>query len=124
MEAVFSKEIQEGLDAARVASMKKASRLRVLLGDEAHPVLRMWRSGFTVPSDAPDLRGFVDLYDGSIHLFQCLIITSEDAGGERSYEFKRATAVVETPARDFELDEDAPVALIGQETDPQVTADR
>ncbi|MEM8576102.1 MAG: hypothetical protein AAGF48_15945 [Pseudomonadota bacterium] len=123
MEAVFSKEIQEGLSAARVASLKRASRLRVLLGDEMHPVLRLWKGGFSVASDSPVLRGFVDLYDGSIHLFQCLIVTSEDSGGERSYEFKRATAVVQSPARDFEVDETAPVALIEQ-TLSRSTADR
>lgn len=122
MEAVFSKEIQAGLDAARTASMKKASRLRVGLGDEFHPVLRMWKSGFSVTSDSPDLRGFVDLYDGTIHLFQCLIVTSEQQGGERTYEFKRATAVAQCPARDFEVDEDAPVALLAQAS-PRSTAD-
>ncbi|MGZ2259134.1 hypothetical protein [Roseobacter sp. A03A-229] len=112
MEAIFSKEIQAGLDQARIDALKKSSRLRVQVDGKIHPVLRMWKTGFALESDAPALRGFVDLYDGSIHLFQCLIITSDDEEGERRYEFKRATAVSETPAVDFEISEDAPVGLI------------
>ncbi len=112
MEAFISKEIQDGLDQARTDAMKKSSRLRVTLGTRVLPVLRMWKTGFAMEADAPALRGFVDLYDGSIHLFQCLIVTSEEDQGERRYEFKRATAVVEKPAVDFEIRENAPVGLI------------
>lgn len=112
MEAIFSKEIQAGLDQARIDALKKSSRLRVQVDGKIHPVLRMWKTGFALESDAPALRGFVDLYDGSIHLFQCLIITSDDEEGERRYEFKRATAVSETPAVDFEISEDVPAGLI------------
>ena len=113
METVFSKEIQEGLDRARVESLKKSSRLRVDVDGQVFPILRMWKTGFALEADAPALRGFVDLYDGSIHLFQCLIVTSndEDAGG-RVYEFKRARAVTQKPALDFEVATDAPVGLI------------
>ena len=112
MEAVFSKEIQAGLDQARIEGLKKSSRLRVNLGDNVLPVLRMWKTGFAVEADAPALRGFVDLYDGAIHLFQCLIVTSEEEGGERRYEFKRATAVAEKPAVDFEILDHTPAGLI------------
>ena len=112
MEAFISKEIQAGLDQARTDAMKKSSRLRVNLGTKVLPVLRMWKTGFAMEADAPALRGFVDLYDGSLHLFQCLIVTSEEEHGERRYEFKRATAVAEKPAVDFELPENAPVGLI------------
>ncbi len=112
MEAVFSKEIQAGLDQARIEGLKKSSRLRVNLGDNVLPVLRMWKTGFAVEAEAPPLRGFVDLYDGAIHLFQCLIVTSEEEGGERRYEFKRATAVAEKPAVDFEILDHAPAGLI------------
>ncbi|WP_300058818.1 hypothetical protein [uncultured Roseobacter sp.] len=112
MEAIFSKEIQAGLDQARIDAMKKSSRLRVQVDGDIHPVLHMWKSGFALPSDAPALRGRVDLYDGAVHLFQCLIITSSDEAGERRYEFKRATAVSDAPAVDFEIDEEAPAGLI------------
>ena len=114
MEAFFSKEIQAGLEQARVASLKKASRLRVSVDGQIRPVLRMWKTGFSMEADAPALRGFVDLYDGSIHLFQCLIVTSQEDAGERQYEFKRATAVTGKPAVDFEIAETAPVGLIEQ----------
>lgn len=121
METLFSKEIQSGLDQARFEALKKSSRLRVSVGGEVKPVLRMWKKGFAMEATAPALRGFVDLYDGSIHLFQCLIVTSEEEAGERRYEFKRATAVAENPAVDFERLENAPVALIGGKS---ATADR
>ena len=112
MEAVFSKEIQMGLDQARVDAMKKSSRLRVCVDGKKQAVLRMWKTGFSMEADAPDLRGLVDLYDGSIHLCRCLIVTSHIEAGERQYEFKRATAVRGAPALDFEMPQNAPVGLI------------
>lgn len=114
METVFSKEIQAGLDKARLDGLRKSSRLRANAGGDIRPVLRMWKTGFAMEADAPALRGFVDLYDGSVHLFQCLIVTSDEDAGERRYEFKRATAVTGTAAVDFEVAENAPVALIEQ----------
>ena len=114
METLFSKEIQAGLDQARLDGMKKSSRLRASAAGKSSPVLRMWKTGFAMEASAPALRGFVDLYDGTIHLFQCLIVTSEEETGERRYEFKRATAVAEKPAVDFEVAENAPVGLIEQ----------
>lgn len=113
METVFSKEIQAGLDLARMEGMKKSSRLRVNVDGKIFPVLRMWKTGFAMEADAPALRGFVDLYDGSMHLFQCLIVNSYDEGnGQRHFEFKRATAVTQKPALDFELAPEAPIGLI------------
>lgn len=115
MDAVLTKEIQAGLDAARLASLRKASRLRINLDGQMYRVLRMWKTGFAVHAeDAPHLRGLVDLYDGANHLFQCLIVTSAQEGDEMQYEFKRATAVADRAALDFEKRTDAPVALIGQ----------
>lgn len=113
METVFSKEIQAGLDAARLASLRKASRLRIDLDGKIHPVLRMWKTGFAVAADdAPHLRGLVDLYDGANHLFQCLIVAGEEEAGEMQYEFKRATAVAHAAALDFEKLAHAPAGLI------------
>ncbi|MBW4709259.1 hypothetical protein KX928_15820 [Roseobacter sp. YSTF-M11] len=112
METIFSKEIQAGLDQARLESLKRSSRLRVDVDGQIFPVLRMWKTGFAMEADTPALRGFIDLYDGSVHLFQCLIVTSDDEEGERRYEFKRATAVSQKPAVDFEIEDDAPVGLI------------
>ena len=113
METVFSKEIQAGLDAARLAGLRKASRLRINVDGQVHPVLRMWKTGFAVAAeDAPHLRGLVDLYDGANHLFQCLIVAGEEEAGEMQYEFKRATAVAQSAALDFEKLANAPVGLI------------
>ncbi len=107
------KEVQAGLDKARTESLRKASRLRVSVGDVTYPVLRMWKTGFAIAlEDAPNLRGFVDLFDGSVHLFQCLIVASQEEELEMQYEFKRATAISQGPALDFEKPADAPVALI------------
>jgi len=114
MESVFSKEVQAGLDRARVMAQRKKSRLRVRADGKTHPVLRVWKSGFAVEAPAPALRGLVDLYNGETHLFQCLIVTSAEDGVERQYEFKRATPIATRPALDFELPEHAPVALIGR----------
>ncbi|MFC6639452.1 hypothetical protein GV827_11690 [Sulfitobacter sp. JBTF-M27] len=113
MEAVLSKEVQAGLDAARLESLRKASRLRVDVDGQLYPVLRLEKTGFTIAAEnAPHLRGLVDLYDGANHLFQCLIVASEEEAGEMRYEFKRATAVASAAALDFEKATDAPVALI------------
>ena len=114
METVFSKEVQAGLDAARIASLRRASRLRIDVGGVTYPILRMWKSGFAVDAqDAPKLRGLVDILDGSKHLFQCLIVaTDEVVPGEMHYEFKRATPVADHAALDFERAENAPAGLI------------
>lgn len=114
METVLSKEIQAGLDAARVQALRRASRLRIVVDGAVYPVLRKWQTGFSVAvEDAPKLRGLVDLHDGAVHLFQCLIVAS-DAGapGEMCYEFKRATPVLHAAPLDFERDVDAPAGLI------------
>lgn len=112
METVFSKEVQAGLDKARLDALKRSSRLRVNVDGRIHPVLRLWKTGFALEQETPYLRGNVDLYDGGRHLFKCLIVASDDEDGERRYEFKRATAVSERPALDFEVSEDAPAGLI------------
>lgn len=114
MSTFMSKEVREGIEAARLAGMKKASRLRVLVDDDFHPVLRMWRTGFAVEAaQVPNLRGLVDLYDGGVHLYQCLIIASEAEAGEMCYEFKRSTVAADTAPLDFYRDPKAPVALLG-----------
>ncbi|MEP3686118.1 MAG: hypothetical protein ABJN05_03335 [Sulfitobacter dubius] len=113
MEEFLTKEIRAGLDAARMESLRKGSRLRLEVGGDVYRVLRMWKTGFSVDAeDAPKLRGLVDLYDGSLHLFQCLIVASEEDAGEMRYEFKRATAVADRPPLDFERAADAPLGLI------------
>lgn len=105
--------VQDALDAARLGGMKRKSRLRVQVDGSVFPVLRMWKTGFSVEeATAPQLRGLVDLYDGARHLSQCLIVASEAEGGEMRYEFKRATPASENAPLDFFRAPDAPVGLI------------
>ncbi|MGD9862140.1 MAG: hypothetical protein AB7S99_02900 [Pseudodonghicola sp.] len=115
MTTYLSKELRAGLDAARLAGLKKASRLRVLADDAFHPVLRMWKDGFSVEAaEAAHLRGLVDLYDGSRHLYQCLIVAAEEEGGEMRFEFKRHTAASDHVPLDYSRDPEAPRALLAR----------
>jgi hypothetical protein len=110
----LSKEVREGLEAARKAALKKKSRLRVEVGNAIYPVLRFWDKGFALDAEfSPSkLRGLVDVYDGSRHIFQCLIVASTIEDGELVCEFKRATAVSDRAPLDFWRDENAPVAYL------------
>jgi hypothetical protein len=113
MTTFVPKEVQAGLDRARLARLKKASRLRLSADGETFKVLKMWKTGFSVDArTAPQLRGLVDLYDGAVHLFQCLIVAYEKDGDEMHFEFKRLTAVSDQPAVDFVRKVDAPAALL------------
>lgn len=106
-------DIREGLDAARKVAAKRKSRLRLQVGEAVFPILRFWHDGFSLDADlTPHLRGLVDVYDGSRHVFQCLIIASASENGELICEFKRLTPVSETAPLDFWRDENAPIAYL------------
>lgn len=95
-------DIRRGLQAAQTRAQRKSSRLSVHMGDAAYPILRLSETGFVVESGrVPVLRGFVDIYNGPRHILQALVIGVEDQDGERSYEFKRETAVHSAPVRDY-----------------------
>ncbi len=114
MSTYVSREIRAELDAARIATLKKASRLRVETGDNSFRILRLWRDGFTVEAETtPRLRGLIDVFDGANHLYQCLIVAAEEEAGEMSYEFKRSTAAADKAPLDFYRAPDAPIALLG-----------
>ncbi len=109
------KEVRQGLEQARKRDLRRKSRLRVHTDDEIFPVLRFWETGFSLEAEnAPHLRGLVDLYDGSRHLYQCLVVASDEENGQMIYEFKRSTAAKDKAPLDFERDENAPVALLGR----------
>ena len=119
MSTYVSKDIQESLDQARLSRMKRKSRLRAETSEGYCKILRLWDTGFSVAAeDAPNLRGYVDIYEGPTQMFQCLIIASSEEAGEMSYEFKRMTAVANTAARDFAADTEAPVGFIGMRGQP------
>jgi len=115
MTTYLPKELQDGLQAAHKLARAKKSRLRVRAGEELIPVIRFWDKGFAVDQEAaPRLRGLVDIYDGARHLFQCLIVASDEEDGEMRYDFKRATPATDHAPLDFERPDDAPVGLIGR----------
>lgn len=114
MTTYLPRDVQEGLERARQAALLKSSRLRVVIGEDRFPILRLWDHGFAVPHDTPRLRGLVDVYDGGRHLWQCLIVAAEEEASEMVYDFKRQTVPMDRPAVDFEVDANAPVALIPQ----------
>ena len=106
-------EIRDGLDLARKREARRTSRLRVQVGEAVFPILRFWHDGFVLDGDlTPRLRGLVDVYDGSRHVFQCLIMASTVENGEVVCEFKRSTAVTDKAPLDFWRDENAPVGLL------------
>ena len=109
----LSKELREGLAQARKLAARNKARMRVRIGDDTYPVLRVWKNGFSLDAeDAPHMRGLVDLYDGGRHTAQCLIIASEEDGGEMRYEYKRATQAHDRAPLDFAREENAPAGLI------------
>jgi hypothetical protein len=113
METHLPPEVQADLDRARRAALKRRSRLRLEVGGQSYRVLRLWQGGFSVEAgEVPALRGLVDLYDGARHLGQCLIVASDEQGGELLFEFKRNTAPADRAPLDFARDEDSPIALL------------
>jgi len=106
-------DIVEGLTMAQNRNAARKSRLRIQIGEAVFPVLRFWHDGFALDATlAPKLRGLVDVYDGSRHVFQCLIMASSEENGQRVYEFKRNTAVRETAPLDYWRDETAPIGYL------------
>lgn len=114
MQEFLPKEVREGLEAARLRDLKKRSRLRVQVGEAVFPVLRFWHDGFALDADLSPgkLRGLVDVYDGSRHVLQCLIMATSIENGELVCDFKRATAVTDRAPLDFWRDDSAPVGYL------------
>ena len=109
----FSKELREGFEAARKRQEARKSRLRIQIGGEVYPILRLWDEGLAMDADQlPHLRGLVDVYDGTRHLSQCLIVASTVENGQLVCDFKRSTPVTDRPPLDFWRDENAPVAYL------------
>lgn len=113
MSEYLPSEVRLGLEMARKQELRQKSRLRVRIGDQAFTILRYWDGGFSLDAeDAPNLRGRVDVYDGSRHISECLIVASAEDAGEMIYEFKRETLATSSAPRDYVRDEAAPVGLI------------
>ncbi|MGQ0566311.1 MAG: hypothetical protein ACT4OK_14745 [Gemmobacter sp.] len=106
-------DVRDGLEVAQRRAAKRRSRLRVQVGEAVYPILRLMEDGMVIDAGmAPHLRGLVDIYDGSRHLCQALIVASTVENGELVCDFKRSTPVTDRPALDFWRDENAPVAFL------------
>lgn len=117
MVGYMPKEVRDGLEAARKRGTKDRSRLRIKVGGESFTILRYWDTGFAVDAGTiPSLRGRADLYDGSRHVAQCLIVASAEEAGETVYEFKRSTKPLEGPPADFVRDDTAPAGYLARPT--------
>ena len=113
MQEYWSKEVCDGLLAARKGEQRRKSRMRVQVGEAVFPILRFWHDGFVLDGKlSPHLRGLVDVYDGARHVFQCLIVASVADGDEIICDFKRSTPVSDTAPLDFWRDENAPVGYL------------
>lgn len=109
----FSKELRDGFDLARKRQNARKSRLRIKIGTEVYPILRLWEDGLAMDADhATHLRGLVDVYDGARHVSQCLIVASTVENGQLICNFKRSTQVTDTAPLDFWRDENAPVGYL------------
>ena len=116
MTTFLPKEVQAGLDAARKRDQKRNSRMMVEADGKSYRVLRFWNDGFALEAEsAPHLRGYVDLYDRGHHLYQCLILASEEEHGEMCYEFKRITAIQSKAPLDFVEETPEVIALLGDQ---------
>lgn len=113
MNDFLPKEVRAGLEEARKRDLKRRSRLRVLAGDDIYPILKFWETGFSLDADQVlHLRGLVDIYDGSRHLYQSLIIASAIEHGELICTMKRSTMAHDTVPLDYARDEDAPTGYL------------
>ena len=114
MSSFLPDAVRQGLEAARRAALRRSNRLCLHDGDRVHRVLRLWDGGVALAaSDAPPIRGRVELFDGPRHLATCLIVGVPVEGGEeRVYEFKSQTPVRDRAPLDFERAEPAAAALI------------
>lgn len=117
MSDFLPKEVRDGLDQARVrAAKRKKRRLRVRVGAEDYAIQTFGADAFTLRADgAPHLRGRVDIYDGSNHLYQALIVTAALEGREMRYEFKRMTKAQDQVPLDYAQAKDAPAGLIAKQ---------
>lgn len=113
MSSYLPQSVRDELAAAQKTARRRRATRVVHIGDEAFPILDMTDRGFCVDvDDAPRLRGLIDIYDGPRHLYQALIVASEQQGDVMRYEFKRNTAASLRAPVDFETVSDQPVGFL------------
>ncbi len=115
MTTYLPKELAEGLQEARRREQRRTTRFRVEVDGQRYRVLRLWETGFAVDAETvPPLRGLVELFEGPNCIASCLIMAAAEDHGEMQYEYKRSTQARTEAPRDFGIEDDAPVALIGR----------
>lgn len=116
MSTYMSREVLDGLTKASIDAAKLKSRMRVQTGEEIFPILRFSEDSFALDSaEAPKLRGYVDILDGTRLKYRALIVASCEEANETVFEFKQATIIAQSPALDFEKSDDAPVGYLESE---------
>ena len=116
MTTFLPKEVQDGLDAARARDLARKARYRVEMDGQQCKILKLRDNGFSVDAEhAVHLRGLVDVYDGSRHLYQCLIVASSEENGQKWYEYKRSTVADDKAPLDFYQEPNTPAGLLTDE---------
>ncbi len=109
----LSNEVRAGLELARKKNMHKKARLNVKADGVKYPILKSWDGGFSLEREiSENLRGLVDIYDGTKHLFQALIVDSQEEGPLRSFEFKFTNVANDKAPLDYDRPDDAPIGYI------------
>lgn len=113
MSEYLPEAVRLGLEEARKAAQRKSKRLCVHVGEQVYRINRLWDGGFAMDArDAHKVRGHVQIYDGAKHLYQALVVASQEEGDEQVFEFKWHTAAVDGPAADFVRETEAPKGLL------------
>lgn len=113
MSDYLPKDVLAGLHAAQKRAERKRSRRSVHIGDDVYPILQFADEGFALDAEAaPHLRGLVDIYEGPRHLYQALIVASQEDGDKMRYEFKRNTPATDHAPIDYYQEHSAPIALL------------
>jgi len=115
MTDMLPQEVREGLETARRQALRASRRTRVRMGGALFPIRDLHAGGFVMDSDGQyRLRGHVDIFDGTRHLFRALIVASAEEGAATRYEFKQTTPAADAPAPDYARAPEAPAGLIAR----------
>ena len=115
MSYTLPQAVREGLEQARRQSIHRGARLCVHDGDEVYRIRRFWMGGLAVDAGQGDrLRGRVEIYDGAVHLYQCLLEAGRIEGDEMVFDFKWLHPVTAQPPVDFERPDFVPAGLIAR----------
>ncbi len=114
MSEFLPQDVRRELEQARRAKRRLRTHMCVRVGGHDFTILRYWETGFALEaSDAPGLRGLVDLYDHGRHLCQALIVASSELDNERVFEVKLTTPAIKTaPPVDFVRERPEPAGLL------------